>query len=172
MKTILSATWLRSLGLPILAAFIFAVSGQVAFGQEALTAQSFEGVWKVTKVVKTGANPATDTHPQPSLTILYRGYYCVIRDNSSEPRKPSPEPKDPAKLTDAEKIARYEEWAPFMASGGTYEVEGNTLITHNVVAKQAKGMTKTEEATIKFDGDTFVATAPNTDKQITYTRVR
>jgi hypothetical protein len=172
MKTILSATWLRSLGLPILAAFIFAVSGQAAFGQEALTAKSFEGVWKVTKVVRTGANASTNTHPQPSLEIFYRGYYSLIKDMSSEPRKPSPAAKDPTKLTEAEKIARYEEWDPFRASAGTYEVKGNTIITHNIVAKLAKGMTATEEATIKFEGNTFVASAPNGDTQITYTRVR
>src|SRR5215471_9959159 len=98
MKTVQLAPELRSLLLPVLAAFIFAVSGQVAFGQEALTAKSFEGVWKVTRFVTTGANARTDTNPQPCLLIFYRGYYSIVRDNSREPRKQSPEPKDPAKL--------------------------------------------------------------------------
>jgi hypothetical protein len=46
------------------------------------------------------------------------------------------------------------------------------------VAKQVKGMTATEEATIEFEGDTFVATAksppgaPAGERQTTYTRVR
>lgn len=146
--------------------------GRPHFGQGALTAESFEGVWKVTKVVRTGANASTNTHPQPSLTIFYRGYYSLIKDISSEPRKPSPAPKDPTKLTEAEKIARFEEWDPFRASAGTYEVKGNPLITHSIVAKQAKGMTLTEEVTIKFEGDTFVVSSPNDDWQITYTRVR
>jgi len=153
-------------------AFIFAVSGQAAFGQEPLTAKSFEGVWKATRFVVTGANARTDTNPQPSLLIFYRGYYSIVRDNSREPRKQAPDPKDPAKPTDAEKIAKYDEWAPFAASAGTYEVKGNTLITHNVLAKQVKGVTKTEEATIKFEGDSFVAGAPDSDTQITYTRVQ
>lgn len=59
---------------------------------------------------------------------------------------------------------------------GTYEVKGNTLIEHNIVAKMVRGMTLTEEATITFGGDTFVASAapgqPNSDRQTTYTRVR
>ncbi|MBV8379945.1 MAG: hypothetical protein JO369_04165 [Paucibacter sp.] len=171
MKSGLSASGARALVLSICALFIFAVAGE-ALGQEALTAKALEGVWKITKVAKTGANMGADVHPQPSLLIFYRGYYSVIRDNSSEPRKPSPRPKDPKNLTEAEKIARYEEWAPFMASGGTYEVEGGKVITHNVVAKQVNGMTLTEEAMIQFDGDTFDTISPNGDKYITYTRVR
>jgi hypothetical protein len=153
-------------------AFIFAVSAQTAFGQEPLTAKSFEGVWKVTRFVSTGANARTDNNPQPCLTIFYRGYFSIVRDNSREPRKRSPDPKDPAKPTDAEKIAKYDEWAPIAASAGTYEVKGNTLITHNVLAKQVKGVALTEEAIIKFEGDSFIASAPNSDTQITYTRVR
>jgi hypothetical protein len=153
-------------------AFILAVSGQAAFGQEPLTAKSFEGVWKATRFVSTGANGRTDNNPQPCLTIFYRGYFTIVRDNSKEPRKQSPDPGDPAKPTDAEKIAKYEEWAPFAASAGTYEVKGNTLITHNVLAKQVKGVNLTEEATIKFEGDSFTASGPSGDKQTTYTRVR
>ena len=164
----LSAPVSRSLF--ILAAFALA---QPAFAQEGLTAQSLEGVWKITRVVQAGV---TDTNPQPSLQIFSRGYFSIIRVNGHETRKESPAPKDPEKLTDAEKIARYDEWAPYAASAGTYEVKGDTLITHNVVAKMVRGMTLTEQATIKFEGDTFIARPkpgePNSDRQTTYTRLR
>jgi len=143
-----------------------------AWAQQAMTAKSFEGVWMVTKVVKTGTNASTGTHPQPGLAIFLDGHYSVIRDNSSEPRQQSPAPEDPAHLTDAEKIARYEEWAPFAASGGTYEVRGNTLITHNVVAKQVKGMTLTEEVVITFHGNSFVTGGAESQTHLTYTRIR
>lgn len=163
-----------------LALWIVAFSGQAALGQDAPTANSFEGVWKVTKVVKTGPNAFTDTNPQPSLQIFYRGYFTILRDNSSEPRRSSPAAKDPAKLTDEEKIARYEEWAPYGASGGTYEVKGDSIITHNVVAKQVRGVGLTEEAKIvSFVGDTFVVrpmplpNAPTGEVvERTYTRIR
>ena len=142
------------------------------------TAKSLEGVWRITKVVVPGANAAADSHPQPGLEIFYRGYFSIVRDTGGEPRKPSPAAGDPTHLTDAEKIARYDEWAPFGASAGAYEVEGDTIITHNFVAKQVRGVGMTEEATIRFEGpDTFVATAKSepgvpAGRQTPYTRVR
>jgi len=158
---------LRSFALMILA-------GQVAFAQEGLTAKSLEGVWKVTKVVQAGV---ANNDPQPGLLIFSRGYYSTTRVTASGPRKQAPDPKDPKNLTDAEKIARYEEWAGYGASAGTYEVKGNTIINHNMVAKMVRGMTLTEEAIVsKFARNSSLASPkpgnPNSDRQTTYTRVR
>jgi len=154
----------------LIAAFALSFSGN-AFAQPALTAKSLEGVWKVTKIVKAGV---ADTNPQPVLLIISRGYFSVLRVRA--PRKQAPEPKDPKHLTDAEKIALYEEWAPYGASGGTYEVKGNTWINQNVVAKNVKGMSLKEEAVItKFDGNSItVSGEPGkpSDTETTYTRVR
>jgi hypothetical protein len=146
-----------------------------AFAQQTgPTAESIEGVWKVTKVVQAGV---VNANPQPGLLIFTRGYYSATRVTADEARKPSPAPKDPAHLTDAEKIAFYNEWAGYAASAGTYEVKGNTIINHNILAKMVRGMTLTEEAIIlNFDDNSFVATpkpgSPNSDRQTTYTRVR
>ena len=166
--------------LAISAAFVCAVSGQSALADSEPTAKSFEGVWKVTKVVKTGPNAGTNTHLQASLAIYSGGYFSIVRDDSLEPRKPAPAAKDPKQLTDAEKVAFYDEWAPFIASGGTYEVSGHTIITHNILAKRAAGATATEEAVIvRFTGDTYVVrpqpnplTPPGEVVERTYTRVR
>jgi hypothetical protein len=47
------------------------------------------------------------------------------------------------------------------ASASTYEIRGDTLVTHNFVAKAARNMSLTEQATIQqVDADTFVATTP------------
>src|SRR5689334_7611940 len=85
----------------IAAAFVLALFPQTISAQRALTAQYFEGVWRVSKVVSAGVS---DTTPQPALAIFSRGYYSVTRVTSSEPRQPSPPPANPAQLTDAEKI--------------------------------------------------------------------
>lgn len=160
----------RSLALVLLAA----IPGQAALAQEKLTEKSLEGVWKVSKVVTAGV---VNSNPQPGLLIFTRGYYSATRVTAGEARKQSPAPKDPAHLTDAEKIAFYNEWAGYAASAGTYEIKGDTLINHNILAKMVRGMTLTEEATIlNFDGNSFVASprpgGPNSDRQTTYTRVR
>jgi hypothetical protein len=155
-----------------------AASAQAGFAV-APTAASLEGAWKVTKVVRTGPHAGTDIHPQPSLAIYSHGYYSILRDNGLAARKAAPAPKDPANPTNAEKIAKYEEWAPYSASGGSYEVKGDRLITHNVIAKQVRGTSLTEEAVIlAFTGDTLVLHPipppglPDDIAARTYTRVR
>ena len=177
-----SYSFIRETGpgiLASLAATSLVFSAWDAFSAPTLTTKSLEGVWKVTKVVKTGPNAGTDSHPQPSLAIYSRGYYSILRDNAAEPRKPATV-KDPQKPTDAEKIAKYDEWSPYAASGGTYEVKGRSFITHNLVAKQAGAMTATEEATVlKFTGDILVLSPkpitgapPGEVVERTYTRIR
>ena len=170
---------MRSIIIVAVAALALTTATATRAAQKTPTTSSLEGVWKITKVVRTGADARVDTHPQPGLQIIYRGYYSIVRDNSSAPRKPSPAAKDPAHPTESEKAVRYDEWAPFAASAGTYELKGDTIITHNVIAKQVGGVGMTEEATIRFEGaDTFVATAksppgaPAGERQTTYTRVR
>jgi hypothetical protein len=170
---------MRSIVIAAVAAVAFTTAAAGASTRETPAAASLEGVWKITKVLTTGANARVDAHPQPGLQIIYRGYFSIVRDNGSEPRKPSPAAKDPTNPTDIDKAARYDEWAPFAASAGTYELKGDTLITHNIVAKQVRGVGLTEEATIRFEGaDTFVATAkspsgsPAYGRQTTYARVR
>lgn len=180
MNVVPSITASRPLVLAGLAASLLAISGHAAFAGPALTTKDLEGVWKVTKVVKTGPNAGTNTHLQASLAIYSGGYFSIVRDDSLEPRKPAPAAKDPKKLTDAEKVAFYDEWAPFIASGGTYEVRGHTIITHNILAKRAAGATATEEADIvQFTGDTYVVrpqpnplTPPGEVVERTYTRIR
>jgi len=90
-------------------------------------AGSLEGVWKIVETVTTGADAATITDPQPSLVIFTKGHYGVLSVHGAQPRPQFAPPKDPNKLTDAEKIARYEQWSRFTANAGTYEVKGATL---------------------------------------------
>ena len=113
----------------------------LAFGQGRAAAPSVEGVWKIAEVVTTGANAATNANPQPSLVIFTRGHYSYVSVGGPTPRPTAAAPKDPNKLTDAEKLARYEQWSPFTANAGTYEVKGATITRRPLVAKNPAVMT-------------------------------
>ena len=102
---------------------------------------ALDGVWRVAEVTTTGANAATNTSPQPSLVIFANGYYSYLSVNGTQARPTVPPPKDPANWTDAEKLARYEQWNPFTAQSGTYEAKGTTLTRKAIVAKNVNVMT-------------------------------
>jgi hypothetical protein len=142
-------------------------------------APSIEGVWKSTNVTATGANPMTNPSPEASLYIFSHGHYVYVADTSRAPRTAA-SVKDPANPTDAEKVAKYQEWGPVIAQGGTYEVKGGTLIRLPTVAKNvsAIGPGGQAEAEFKLTGDTLVliskspAGQPAREQRVTLTRVQ
>jgi hypothetical protein len=145
----------------------------------AQTASAVEGVWKTTNVVVTGANPLTITSPQPSLFIFARGHYINVADTSRTPRTAAPAFADPANPTDAEKLAKYQEWAPLNAQGGSYELKGTTLTRHPLVAKNIAALTPADQiAEIELKGSTLVIITkslpgqPAREQRVTMTRVK
>ncbi|SRR6266545_2637689 len=118
------------------------LSASAAFGQ---TKSPVAGVWRIAETVMPGRNPAakgvTPTNPQPGLLIFTKGYYSGM-GTGGQPRAVVAPAKDPRNLTDAEKIARYEQWKPFVANAGTYEINGSMLIMRPIVAKNVEVMTK------------------------------
>jgi hypothetical protein len=97
-----------------------------------------EGVWKLASSVQTGATAAANPHPLPNLYIYKAGYYAFLTQDGASPSVPRvllAPAKDAANLTDAEKLARYEHWAPGAAQTGRYEMKGATLYRYPLVAK-------------------------------------
>lgn len=140
------------------------------------TKPSIEGVWKRTSLVVTGANPSTAPQ-QPGVYIYTAKHYAHVFE--TQPRKPLAAPKDANKLTDAEKLARYEAWAPFTSSGGTYEIKGTTITHRPVVSKAPAPATGYADGPIfmnvKIEANRIVRTATSADGKsfttATYTRV-
>jgi hypothetical protein len=160
------------------AVLLSAATGAAAADAKA-KAPSVEGVWKVTNVVITGANPLTVTKPQESLYLFTRGHYAVVQVTGDGPRTASPAFKTPGKPTDAEKLARYEEWAPFGAQAGTYTVKGDKLTRTPVVAKAVNAVKDGAfDTDLKLTADTLVLTGhapagqPARETKITLTRVK
>ncbi len=116
----------------------FLLSVNATFAQ---TKSPIEGVWKITEVVWPRQGSVV-TNPQPGLMIFTRGYYSTLEVMGGEPRAAAAASKDPQHLSDSEKIARFEEWRPFGASSGAYEIKGSTLIRRVTVAKNVRVMTR------------------------------
>lgn len=119
----------------------------------AQTAASLQGAWRVAEIVVTGANAATNTSPQPGLYVFTGQHYSIITVNTA--RKDFGNAADAAKLTDAEKMARYEAWNAFTANSGTYQTSGSTLTTRPMVAKNPGVMGTSATREFKIDGKTL-----------------
>jgi hypothetical protein len=140
------------------------------------TKTQFEGVWKLAEVQVPPKNPAekgtTITNPQPGLMILTKGYYSLLAVR--EERTAFAPAKDAANLTDAEKIARYEQWRSFSANSGTYEVKGSMLTLHPIVAKNVEVMTSGKPITweLKMEGPNTLWLIPSSDRAPTDPRLK
>jgi hypothetical protein len=138
---------------------VLAVINVMTLGQ---TKPSIQGVWRAVEITIANPNPppnarpkGTHTNLQPALLIFTAKHYSMTADNAAEPRPTTPV-KEQGKPTVEELQAR---WGPFVANAGTYEVSGETLTLHAVVAKnptlQGKAVTR---ATIKLDGNNLWVT--------------
>ena len=168
---------LAAIGGLLLASMIFVNLAAEFPGQDQKKPQ-LEGAWQVAEVVPpaTSANPKPTpvTSPQPGLLIFTKGYYSGMSVTATQPRTAAAPPKDPSNLTDAEKLARYEQWAPFIANAGTYEVKGSTLTLRPMVAKNPSAMAS--DSTIiwelKQEGANTLWLIPPADRAATSPQVK
>ena len=130
------------------------------------------GVWRVTEVVTTGANPVNRNNPQPGLYLFTANHYSVTTVNTAERRKPLAPLQTPGKPTDAESRTAAEHWGPFTANAGTYTVKGSTLTTRPIVAKVQNVMDGPEQVRdFKIDGTTLTLTQRAASGQVTTTKL-
>ena len=129
----------------------------IGFTHKSFKPGPLEGVWKIVEVTTTGADPSTNRNPQQSLVTFTKGHYSYLSVDGDGPRPAFAQAKDPAKLTDAEKLTRYEQWSRFAANAGTYDVKGTTLTLRPLVAKNETVMAKnfSIESEFKLDGNTL-----------------
>ena len=134
---------------------VVAAAANVGFTQAKPAAPSIEGVWRTTSAVTTGANPSSNTKIPASVVIYTKSHYSIVEMNNPRQRPAPAPPKVADKLTDAEKVARYEDWLPVTANSGTYEVKGTTLTRRPLVAKgsPAPGTNTDAVREVKFEGN-------------------
>ena len=130
---------------------------------------SIQGVWRTQDALFTGGNnPRTIKSHPPDIYIFTARHFSTmgVRTPNGEPRPTFEPAKVPGKLTDAEKLARYEQWAPFGAFTGTYQVEGDSLTLRPIVAKNEAQMSPKANPirfTFKIEGTTLWLTSTAAD---------
>lgn len=87
------------------------------------------GVWMVKEVARQRRSEPITDKPLPSIIIFTLNHYCMVWAFGKEPQRPFTARWNP---TDAEKIERFDS---LVVNSGTYEIEGNTLIAHPIVAR-------------------------------------
>jgi hypothetical protein len=120
--------------------------------------RSLEGVWRIVEVTYTDAAQPPLRNPEPSQIIYTKSHYSFIGIN--QPRTPLERPVSPGKLTDAEKIARYEHWFRVTAHSGTYEFKDGVVRTRAVVAKNDAVMQGVEEFQVRGESGLVLLVAP------------
>ena len=122
---------------------------------------SIQGVWKVTQVKTTGANPQTVANPQPGLYFFTKSHYAIMTVGSDKPRPDVPLGQTNTMTADQLRAA----WGPFTANAGTYELAGDTLTTKAIVAKN-EGVMKSgnfRTSVVKLEGQTLTITSKASD---------
>ena len=114
------------------------------------------GVWRVQEVVVTGDRASTATKAQPGLWIFTAGHYSALFIAGPDRRPQFEGSGEPVKPTQAEKAARYDQWQLLTAQSGTYQVQGSTITTRPIVAKNESVMSgPLRTADFKIDGTTL-----------------
>jgi hypothetical protein len=120
------------------------------------------GVWKIAQRITPAGNPrtggvaVTQDKPLPNILIFTRQYYSEMIEMGGQPRPAAASgtsTANPRDLSDTEKIALYNQWRPFTANSGTYEIVGSVLVRQPLVAKNVETMTagKGIPVEIKFE---------------------
>ena len=132
----------------------------LALMAQAVPRGPLEGVWKVTEIVVSGSNQPSPASSQPSVYIFTRAHYSILRATGAGPRTLF----TALQPTDAEKLAAYD---TFVATSGTYELSGTTLITRPIVSKNPNLMGGGSETfQCRLEGDTLWLTLKSTDTRI------
>jgi hypothetical protein len=87
------------------------------------------GVWQVKEIARQDGSGPIAGEPLPSIFIFTPRHYSMVWVFGAEPQGSFAERWNP---TDAEKIRRFDS---LVVNSGTYEIDGNTLIAHPVIAR-------------------------------------
>jgi hypothetical protein len=147
MKAFLAALWL------LLAQFAWAQSASPA-----PTVAQLLGTWQLVSIEETAAGKTQPTalwgsHPVGFIMYQPDGHMCAELNNGDLPAW-----EDPAKATDAQKLAYY---GSFIAYCGTFKLDAETSILYHypTVAWSPSYVGSTQPRPFRLEGDKLIITA-------------
>lgn len=138
----------------VLGAFVILVLSGFA------AAQNVAGAWRLDEIARTGADAKTAKFSNPNIYLFTKRHFSIIRVEGDKPRST----ESWTKMTSDQVIDTYIK--QFTASGGTYEMKGDTLTMKTTIAKNPNIMTRGDwiSYTVKVNGQTMTLTATATNE--------
>ena len=123
-------------------------------------AQNVAGAWRLDEIKSTAAGVPTGKFTNPNMYLFTKGSWSIIRVEGDKPRSMEPW----ANMTQEEVVDTYIK--QFSASGGTYEMKGDTLTMKTTIAKNPAYMARANwiAYTVKITGNTMTLTAAATNE--------
>ena len=134
-------------------AVIFALTGVAA-------AQDVAGAWRLDEATVPGAGGKTAKFGNPNIYLFTKGHFSIIRIEGDKPRST----ESWTTMTPEQVIDTYVK--QFTASGGTYEMKGNTLTMKTTIAKNPNIMTRGDwiSYAVKINARSMTLTATATNE--------
>jgi len=123
-------------------------------------AQEVAGAWRLDEATLPGPDGKTAKFSNPNIYLFTKGHFSIIRIEGDKPRSTD----SWTTMTPEEVIDTYIK--QFTASGGTYEMKGNTLTMKTTIAKNPGFMARANwiSYTVKLNSQTMTLTATATNE--------
>ena len=134
-------------------AVIFALAGFAA-------AQGVAGAWRLDEIKTSGPDAKTSKFTNPNIYLFTKGHFSIIRVEGDKPRSTD----SWTTMTQEQVIDTFIK--QFTASGGTYEMKGDSLTMKTTIAKSPGFMARANwiSYTAKIDGKTLTLTTIATNE--------
>ena len=123
-------------------------------------AQTVAGAWRLDEIKTTGGEGKTAKFSNPNIYLFTKGHFSIIRIEGDKPRSTD----NWTTMTQEQVVDTFIK--QFTASGGTYDMKGETLTMKTTIAKSPGFMARANwiSHTVKIDGQTMTLTGTATNE--------
>jgi len=125
-----------------------------------VAAQTVAGAWRLDEIATSGSDAKAAKFSNPNIYLFTKGHFSIIRIEGDKPRSTD----SWTTMTRDQVVDTYVK--QFTASGGTYDMKGNTLTMRTTIAKNPNIMTRGDwiAYTVKINRRTMTLTASATNE--------